>query len=184
MDTTINPWRTLARREMYDNDWINVTEHAVVRPDGAHGIYGVVRYKNTAVGILPVDHDGSVYLVGQYRYTLQSYSWEIPEGGCAADEDWLAAAQRELAEETGLHAARWEQMGTAHLSNSVSDEKAVWFLATELTPGAAHPDGTEILQVKHVPLAVALEMIQTGEITDALSVMALLHYQVGHNSLL
>lgn len=178
MTDTSNPWRTLARREVYDNAWINVTEHAVIRPDGEPGIYGVVRYKNTAIGVLAIDAEDYVYLVGQYRYTLNAYSWEIPEGGCRLGEDWLAAAQRELAEETGLQAAQWEQLGTAHLSNSVSDELAVWYLATDLTVGEAAPEGTEVLQTKRVPFAEALQMVLTGEITDALSVLALLHYQV------
>ena len=178
MTDKTNPWRTLARREVYDNAWINVTEHAVIRPDGAPGIYGVVRYKNTAIGILPIDAEGYVYLVGQYRYTLQAYSWEIPEGGCTADEDWLAAAQRELVEETGLQAAHWEQMGVAHLSNSVSDELAVWYLATDLTPGPAQPEGTEVLEIKRVPVAEAVRQVLAGEITDALSVLALLQYQL------
>jgi 8-oxo-dGTP pyrophosphatase MutT (NUDIX family) len=172
-----NPWRTLASRTVYDNPWIKVREDQVIRPDGAPGIYGVVHYKHLAVGVLPVE-DGDVYLVGQYRYALGRYSWEIPEGGCAADEEPLAAARRELAEETGLRAARWQKMGEAHLSNSVSDELAIWFLATELTQGAHRPEGTEQLRVRRVPLAEALRMVLDGEITDAISLLALMQYQL------
>ena len=176
-DETRNPWRTLSTREVYDNDWINVREDKVMRPDGAPGIYGVVHYKNTAVGVLPIEDD-SIYLVGQYRYALNQYSWEIPEGGCPQGEDVLYAAQRELEEETGLRAASWELMGRAHLSNSVSDELAIWFLATGLTQGEHHPEGTEQLNVRRVRLGEALEMALAGEITDALSLLALMHYRL------
>ena len=181
MDSEIleeNPWRALSSREVYDNEWISVRHEEVVRPDGAPGIYGVVHFKNVAVGVLPVDAEGCVYLVGQYRYPLQRYSWEIPEGGCADGEEWLAAARRELAEETGLRAARWEQLGVAHLSNSVTDEFAVWFLATELTPGPTAPEGTEELRVRRLPFAEALRMALTGEITESLSLLALMSYHI------
>jgi 8-oxo-dGTP pyrophosphatase MutT (NUDIX family) len=177
-DETKNPWHTLSTREVYDNSWISVREDKVVRPDGEHGIYGAVHYKNIAVGILPVEDD-AIYLVGQYRYVLEQYSWEIPEGGCPEGEDILGAAQRELAEETGLRAAHWELMGRAHLSNSVSDELAVWFLATGLTQGEHHPEGTEQLNVRCVPFAEALQMALAGEITDALSLLAIMSYQLG-----
>ncbi|HEX8179568.1 MAG TPA: NUDIX hydrolase [Pyrinomonadaceae bacterium] len=174
---TDNPWQTRASKVVYDNPWIRVREDQVIRPDGAPGIYGVVHFKHIAIGILPVA-DGHVYLVGQYRYTLGRYSWEIPEGGCPADEDPLSAASRELAEETGLRAGRWQKMGAAHLSNSVTDELAIWFLATELTQGEHKPEGTERLCVRRVSLADAGQMLLRGEITDAISVMALMQYQL------
>ncbi len=176
-DETENPWRTLSSREVYDNAWIRVREDAVVRPDGEEGIYGVVHFKNVAIGVLAVEDD-SVYLVGQYRYTLEQYSWEIPEGGCPEGEDFLSAAKRELAEETGLRAQTWEQMGEAFLSNSVTDERAVWFLATGLTQGEHHPEGTEQLKVRRVPLSQALRMALRGEITDALSLLAIMDYRI------
>jgi 8-oxo-dGTP pyrophosphatase MutT (NUDIX family) len=176
-DETRNPWLTLSSREVYDNPWIRLREDAVIRPDGEQGIYGVVHFKNIAVGVLAVEED-SIYLVGQYRYTLGRYSWEIPEGGCPEGEDPLLAAQRELAEETGLRAEKWEKLGEAHLSNSVTDELAVWFLATELTQGEHDPDGTEQLSIRRVPSAQALRMALTGEITDALSLLAIMHYQI------
>lgn len=176
-EETKNPWHTLTTRDVYANPWISVREDKVLRPDGAPGIYGVVHYKHIAIGVLPVE-DEHVYLVGQFRYPLDRYSWEIPEGGCAADEDPLRAAQRELAEETGLRAARWQRMGAAHLSNSVSDELAIWFLATELTQGEHQPEGTEQLRVRRVPLQTALRLVSNGEITDAISVMALMQYQL------
>jgi ADP-ribose pyrophosphatase len=175
-----SPWRTLASREMYDNAWIRVREDAVVRPDGEQGIYGVVHFKNIAIGILAIDGE-SIYLVGQYRYPLKQYSWEIPEGGCHEGEDPLLAARRELKEETGLRAARWEKMGQAHLSNSVSDELAIWYLATDLTQGEHSPEGTEQLLVRRVPFQEALEMALAGEITDALSLLAIMQYQIARS---
>lgn len=176
-DETKNPWRKLASRNVYDNAWISVREDSVIRPDNEEGIYGVVHFKNLAIGILAIEDD-FLYLVGQYRYALDSYSWEIPEGGCAEGEDPLVAAQRELLEETGLRAGRWERMGEAHLSNSVTDEHAIWFLATNLTQGQQEPEGTEQLQVRRVHFQEVLEMAIKGEITDALSLLAIMNYQI------
>lgn len=173
-----NPWQTLNKQVVYDNDWIRVREDNVIRPDGKPGIYGIVQYKNKAIGILPIDEDGYVYLVGQYRYPLEQYSWEIPEGGCPEGEEPLQAAQRELLEETGLTADNWQLLGTAHLSNSVSNEEAFFFLATGLKQGIAQPDGTEELEYKRVKFTEALQMVASGEITDALSVLAINSYAV------
>src|SRR5579885_1281863 len=168
-----NPWKTLGSKLVYDNPWISIREDDVLRPDGAPGIYGVVHYKNKAIGVLPIDRDGMVLLVGQYRYPLDLYPREIPEGGCPEGEEPLEAAKRELLEETGMTAASWEQLGTAHLSNSVSDEEAIWFLATDLQDGTPNPDGTEELAYRKVHFDAALHMVMTGQITDALSVLAI-----------
>lgn len=176
-DERTNPWRTLSTRDVYDNPWIRVREDRVVRPDGEEGIYGVVHFKNQAVGVLAFEGD-EIYLVGQYRYPLGRYSWEIPEGGCPEDEDPLAAAQRELEEETGLRARHWQRLGEAHLSNSVSDEMAVWFVATGLEQGERRPEGTERLEVRRVPFREALRMALEGEMTDSISLLALMHYQL------
>jgi 8-oxo-dGTP pyrophosphatase MutT (NUDIX family) len=178
-DETKNPWLSVSSKRVYDNPWITVREDRVVRPDGESGIYGVVHYKNIAVGVLAIEED-HVYLVGQYRYPLKSYSWEIPEGGCPEDEEPLRAAQRELREETGLEAARWQMLGEAYLSNSVADEYAVWFVATGLVPGEVRPEGTERLSVSRLPLREVLTMALEGEITDALSLLALMSYALKH----
>ncbi len=175
-DKFSNPWQTVSSRVAYENAWIHVRHDEVIRPDGQPGIYGVVHYRNLAIGVLPIDDEGFTYLVGQYRYTLDVYSWEIPEGGCPEGEAPLEAAKRELLEETGLIATQWTQLGTAHLSNSVSDEAAIYYLATKLTQFEAQPEGTEKLELMRVPFAEALQMVREGKITDALSVMAIQHY--------
>jgi 8-oxo-dGTP pyrophosphatase MutT (NUDIX family) len=180
-DESVNPWRLVSSKEVYDNKWISLREDQVIRPDGERGIYGVVHFKSIAVGILAIE-DEYIYLVGQYRYTLQKYSWEIPEGGCAEGEDILAAAQRELEEETGLRAAKWELCGDTYLSNSVTDERAVWFLATELTHGQHNPEGTEQINIRRVPFQQALQMAFNGEITDIISVLAIVQHQLKRGS--
>jgi 8-oxo-dGTP pyrophosphatase MutT (NUDIX family) len=173
-----NPWTTLSSRVYYENPWIRVREDQVLRPDGLPGIYGVVEFKNRAVGVVPVEDDGSVWLVGQYRYPLQAYSWEIPEGGCPDSESPEATALRELREETGLTAGRIELVARSHLSNSVSDELGYLFRATDLTPGKDDPEGTERITVRRFAWSEVCRMLKAGEITDSLSVMALLHEAV------
>lgn len=175
MSSSKNPWITHQTTEQYDNPWIRVTESAVTNPGGGEGIYGVVHFKNIAVGIVPVDAEGYTWLVGQYRYTLEQYSWEIPEGGCLKDKEVpLKAAQRELLEETGLRAQHWKEILRLHTSNSVCDEEGVAYIATGLTKGRAQPEETEELQLRRLPLSEAVEMVRRGEITDALSMIALL----------
>lgn len=170
---TDNPWVRRARRVAYENPWITVWHDDVLRPDGQPGIYGVVHYRNRAVGVVALDEQDRILLVGQYRYTLDLYSWELPEGGAPAGEEPLAAAKRELLEETGCSAERWTELLRAHLSNSVSDEEAVVYLALGLRQGRAEPEGTEQLEVQWVPFAEAVGMVERGEITDALSVMGI-----------
>lgn len=164
-----NPFKVLASREVYDNPWISVTEHRVEKPRGGEGIYGVVHFKNRAVGVVAYQ-DGYVWMVGQYRFALGRYSWEIPEGGAPANESFEDCARRELAEETGLSARRLDHLVTMHLSNSVTDEVAQVFLARELSVGTSSPEDTEVLSVKRMPLDEVYALIQNGEITDALTV--------------
>ncbi|PHN01409.1 NUDIX domain-containing protein [Flavilitoribacter nigricans] len=173
-----NPWKTINKRTVYENPWISVTHREVINPSGNEGIYGVVHFKNLAIGIVPLDEHGYTWLVGQYRYTLDRYSWEIPEGGCPVGTSPLESAKRELLEETGITAARWEHILDFHLSNSVSDEAGMAFIARDLSFGEAQPEETEDLLVKKVPFTEALEMIYRGEITDSLSIMGLLRAKV------
>jgi 8-oxo-dGTP pyrophosphatase MutT (NUDIX family) len=169
-----NPWQTLDIRLVYDNPWIQVTHRNVINPAGGRGIYGMVHFKNLAVGVIPIDAEGYTWLVGQYRYALDRYSWEIPEGGCPLGTPPLEAGRRELREETGLVAAHWEELLQADLSNSVTDEQGIIFIARQLSQGQAAPEDTEDLQVKRLPLREAIDMVLQGQITDALSVMGLL----------
>jgi 8-oxo-dGTP pyrophosphatase MutT (NUDIX family) len=178
MPDETNPWQTLSSEVRYDNAWITVTHRDVVNPSGGPGIYGVVHYKNLAIGILPVDHEGNTWLVGQYRYPTDHYSWEIPEGGGDPAIDPLVSAQRELREETGIEASTWRLLLHMELSNSVSDELAYIYLATGLSFGDAAPEETEQLALRKLPLAEAIEMVLDGRITDALSVAALLRAKV------
>jgi len=168
-----NPWKILGERKIYDNPWISVTEYAVLNPAGNKGIYGKVHFKNYAVGVVPLDEHHQITLVGQYRFTLNQYSWEIPEGGCPEGEDPLDAAKRELLEETGLVAARWDLLFTQHLSNSVTDEYGYAYLARDLQQCDAKPEETEKLMIKKVSVEEAYKMVEAGEITDSLTVAAI-----------
>jgi 8-oxo-dGTP pyrophosphatase MutT (NUDIX family) len=166
------PWTRHSRRVAYENPWITVWHDEVTRPDGAAGIYGVVHFANVAAGVIVLDEDDRVLLVGQHRYALDTYSWEIPEGGVPAGETALDGARRELAEETGVEAADWRELVRVHLSNSVTDEHAVLFVATGLTHGVATPDGTEDLAIRWLPFADVLAMTLDGRISDAMTVVA------------
>lgn len=172
-DETRNPFTMLSARQVYDNPWISVVEHQVLSPQGRPGIYGVVKFKNQAVGVIPYQ-DGKIWLVGQYRVPLGAYSWEIPEGGAPYGEDPVEGARRELREETGLEAASFQPLVQIHLSNSVSDEWGIVYLATGLTAGAAEPEHTEELAMRVVLLEEAYRMVCAAEITDSLSVAGIL----------
>jgi ADP-ribose pyrophosphatase len=169
-----NPWTTLDSEIVYDNQWISVRHENVINPSGNMGIYGKVHYKNRAIGVVPIDTDGNTYLVGQYRYPLNEYSWEIPEGGGPFDETPLESAKRELLEETGLIAHQWTRFAKVHLSNSVSDEVGYLYLAQELIQAEQQPEETEQLKIWKLPLTEAIQMVMDNKITDSLSVMALL----------
>ncbi|WP_423147563.1 NUDIX domain-containing protein [Rubrolithibacter danxiaensis] len=177
-ELTRNPWKTLSSEEKYDNNWINVTEYQIINPGGGKGIYGKIHYKNKAIGIVALDENYNIWLVGQYRYVLNQYTWELPEGGGPLGIDPLESAKRELLEETGLTATKWQEIQRMHLSNSVSDEDAYIYLATGLKEGKAEPEETEELQVKKIPFTEAFQMVLSGEITDSISVAAILKVKI------
>jgi 8-oxo-dGTP pyrophosphatase MutT (NUDIX family) len=171
-------WEILGEKRIYDNPWIRLTEFDVLNPSGGKGIYGKVHFKNKAIGIVALDQDGSIHLVGQSRFTLSTFSWEIPEGGGPLQEPPLSAAQRELREETGLEADHWRQILEMHLSNSVTDEHGFVFLATGLRPGPAHLEETEDIRNLRLPFDEALAMVLDGRITDAMTVAAILRVKL------
>lgn len=162
-----------SRRVAYENPWITLWHDEVTRPDGSAGIYGVVHFQNVAAGVVAIDDRDRIVLVGQHRYTLDTYSWEIPEGGVPEGESPIEGARRELREEAGVEAGCWHELVRADLSNSISDEQAVMFLATDLTVGDADPEPTEALEVRWVPFDEALAMTLDGRITDAMSIIAI-----------
>ena len=173
-DEHINPWQTVSSQPIYDNPWISIREDQVINPGGGKGIYGVVHMKNKAIGIIPLDEEGNTYLIGQYRYALNEYSWEIPMGGGIIGIDILESAQRELKEETGFTARRWTNIARLHTSNSVTDEEGFVFLAQDLIPGETEFEETEDLKIKKVSLSEAVHMAMENEITDCISVAGLL----------
>jgi 8-oxo-dGTP pyrophosphatase MutT (NUDIX family) len=170
-----NPWKTLSSKEFYDNKWIQVVEHQVINPAGGKGIYGKVHFKNKAIGIVALDKENNTWLVGQWRYPLNEWSWEIPEGGGPLLDEVLESAKRELKEETGLVANKWTMIQRTHLSNSVSDEEGFIFLAENLTQHKSELEDTEAdMKVWKLPFSEALRMVLDGKITDSLTVMGLL----------
>lgn len=169
---TENPWKTLESDVKYENPWISVSEHQVISPGGQPGIYGVVHFKSDAVGIVPFDGE-NIWLVGQFRYALNQYSWEIPEGGSPQGEDPLETAKRELLEETGLSAKNYEILFEIHLSNSVSDEWGIVYLATNLEEGISQPEHTEDLTIRKISIEQAFQEVESFQITDSLTIAAI-----------
>ena len=173
-----NPWKTLKEEVRYENPWIRLEHHEVLNPSGGAGIYGKAHFKNLAIGIIPIDEDDNTWLVGQYRYPLKSYSWEIPEGGGPLGIDPLDSAKRELLEECGLVANEWNFLLEMHLSNSVSDERALIYEARGLEQKQAEPEETEQLQIRRLAFNDAVEMVMKGEITDSMSVAGILQLHI------
>lgn len=169
-----NTWKTLHTETKFETPWITVTKHDVINPAGKPGLYGVVSFKNIAIGILPLDKNHNTWLVGQWRYPLKEYSWEIPEGGGPHGIDPLESAKRELKEETGLIAKKYTELGRIHTSNSVCDEYGLLYLAQDLEQSEAEPEESEDLQVRKVPFSETVEMVMDGRITDSLSIAAIL----------
>jgi 8-oxo-dGTP pyrophosphatase MutT (NUDIX family) len=174
MENNNSEWIILSEKNVYENSWISLVHHDVINPSGNHGIYGKVHFKNIAIGILPLEEDNALHLIGQYRFVLQQYSLEIPEGGGALGEDPLLSAKRELIEETGLTADRWDKILEMHMSNSVTDEFCIVYLARNLKQGRAYPEETERLEHVKVPFDTAYQMVLENKITDAISVTAIL----------
>ena len=172
--TEENPWTITSEKHIYTNPWISLTEYQVLNPSGNPGIYGKVHFKNLAIGIVTLDEDLNTYLVGQYRFPLDQYSWEITEGGGLLGIDPVESAKRELLEETGLKASEWIEIQRLHLSNSVSDELSILYLARGLEQFEAEPEDTEQLVVNKVPFEQAYQMVCEGRITDAMSVAGIL----------
>jgi 8-oxo-dGTP pyrophosphatase MutT (NUDIX family) len=170
-EARVGPWTRHERRVGYQNPWITVWHDDVTRPDGRPGIYGVVHFENSAVGVVAIDERDRVVLVGQHRYAFDELSWEIPEGGSPRGEEPLEGARRELLEETGVTAGTWREIGRWQLSNSVTDEAAVAYLATDLKLGEAQPEGSEMLEVRWLAFDEVLAMIRSGHISDALTVL-------------
>lgn len=173
-----NPWQITSDKKIYDNPWISLTEYQVINPSGNPGIYGKVHFKGFAIGIIPLDEEMNTYLVGQYRFAPGCYSWEIPEGGGPFDADPLESAKRELLEEAGLKAEQWTELLRMHLSNSVSDELSIVYLARGLKQFEPEPEDTEQLIIKKLPFAEVYRMVCSGEITDSITVAAVLKLQL------
>lgn len=174
MNEQTNPWKILDSEVKYENNWIKVIHENVINPNGGKGIYGTVHFKNIAIGIIPLDENQNTWLVGQYRFPLNEYSWEIPEGGCPESESWLETAQRELKEETGLVAQKWTLISKLHTSNSVCNEVAYIFLAEELHETQSQPEDTEQLVVKKIPFREVFQMVLDDKITDSMSVAGIM----------
>lgn len=169
-----SPWKRLTAKKIYENPWIRVEENDVIRPNGSRGMYGWIHFRNKAIGIIPIDEQMNTWLVGQHRFTLNEYSWEIPTGGVPMEEDSLTGAKRELKEETGLIATQWLELLKIHTSNSVTDEFGFIYLARGLSQEETQWDETEVLQIKKLPMSEAIRMVMEGEITDSLSVAGIL----------
>ncbi|WP_417492770.1 NUDIX domain-containing protein [Maricaulis sp.] len=185
MTKTRGPWTVHDERTVFESPWMQVREFEVTQPDGKPGVYGVMSPRNLALAILPVHADGTITLVGQHRFPLDRYSWEIPEGGGPLGEDALDGARRELKEETGLTADHWHEILQLDLSNSITDERAIGYLATGLHPGEPEPEGTEVLLTRSPHFLDALDEAMSGQITDALTVAMLLraYYMAGQGLL-
>ncbi len=177
LPTTPNPWKPQSSKLIYENPWLSLHEDEVINPGGGLSHYGKIRFKNLAIGIIPLDENNNTWLVGQYRYVPDGYSWEIPMGGGPLTIDPLESAKRELREETGLSANNWQALMQLHTSNSVTDERGLIYVARELTQGKTEFEETEDLLIQKMPLAEAVERVLSGEISDAISVAGLLRLQ-------
>lgn len=168
-----NPWKTLNSRMVYESPWIKITRSDVINPAGNPAEYSWVHFKNLAIGVVPLDDQKNTWLVGQYRYPINQYSWEIPEGGGPLSNDPIESARRELREETGIEAKKITEFMRLHLSNSATDELSICYLASQLSFYESQPEESEMLQVKKISLKEAFSWVMKGKITDAISVAAI-----------
>lgn len=171
-------WQTITNTTVYENPWIEIQHHEVINPSGNEGIYGVVHFKNLAIGIIPIDENGNTWIVGQYRYPLKQYSWELPEGGGDMKDEPVESAKRELKEEVGITAAKWTKLLEIHTTNSVSDEFGLVFVAQDLTFGETEHEETEDIKIRKLHFSELVEMVMNGEITDSITVAAVLKLQL------
>ena len=169
-----NPWEIKNTQKVYANNWIEVSHHEVTNPTGNEGVYGVVHFKNLAIGIIPLDENNHTWIVGQYRFPVEKYSWEMPEGGGQIGVDPLLSAQRELLEECGIIAQKWERILEMDLSNSATTEHAILYVARELSFTQAQPEETEELQLRKIPFEELFQMVMRGEVSDAMTIAAVL----------
>lgn len=175
---TKNPWKTLLSVEIYNNNWISLTEHQIINPNGGEGIDGEVHFKNYAIGVLPLDENHYTWIVGQYRFPIKAYSWEIIEGGGELSVEPIESAKRELAEESGIIANKFTEIQRMHLSNSVSDELAIIYVAQDLQIGKSSSEETEELVIRKLHFNEAYQMVMDGTITDSISVAAILKVKI------
>ncbi|MFK7949381.1 MAG: NUDIX domain-containing protein [Saprospiraceae bacterium] len=177
-DESKNPWIIKSKKVVYDNAWVQVQHHEVINPSGGDGIYGVVHFKNYAIGIIPLDENGYTWLVGQYRYPLDMYSWELPEGGGLLDDEPLESAKRELREEVGISATKWTKIMDIHTSNSITDELGFVYVAQDLTFGETEHEDVEKIEIRKVHFSELVEMTMNGQITDSITIASVLKLQL------
>ncbi len=172
-------WLELGKEVKYDNPWIKVTESKVLNPNGGEGIYGVVHFKNLAIGVIPIDEQGNTWIVGQHRFPFDGkFTWEIIEGGGPLEEEPLESAKRELLEEAGIKANSWQLIQEMELSNSATTEKAMIYVAKDLSFFDKQPDETEKLVIKKITFKQLYRMVLTGEIVDSLTVAGVLRLKI------
>lgn len=172
--TEKNPWQILASKKIYENPWVRIDEHDVVQPKGGKGIYSVVHFQNLAIAVLPLDENYNTWIVGQWRFPVDEFSWEIPEGGGDPNVDPIESARRELQEEAGIIAGEFIKIQEVHLSNSATDELGIIYIARNLSFTTSSPEETEELQLKKIPFEKLYQMVMDGKIKDGLTIMAVM----------